>query len=97
VDSAVARLVALCMPLAAAIMLVDGGQTVAASALRAQNDNWFPTGSHLLSYAVIMPGLGYWFAELQGHGVWGLLLAIAWASVFSVGVLVARLWRVTRV
>jgi hypothetical protein len=39
-----------------------------------------------------MPGLGYWFAERQQQGVWGLLLAIAWASVFSVGVLAARLW-----
>lgn len=96
VDLSVAELVAACMPLAAAIMIVDGGQTVASSALRAQNDNWFPTGSHLLAYALIMPGLGYLFAELQGHGVRGLMLAVAWASVFSVAVLAARLWWVTR-
>ena len=92
VDVEVARIVAVCVPLAAAINVVDGGQTVAASALRAQGDNWFPTCSHLISYALIMPGLGYLFAELQGKGVWGLLLAIAWASVFSVAVLAARMW-----
>ena len=92
VDVEVARIVATCVPLAAAINLVDGGQVVAASALRAQGDNWFPTCSHLIAYAVIMPGLGYWFGELQGRGVLGLLLAIAWASVFSVGVLAARMW-----
>jgi len=92
VDVEVARIVALCVPLAAAINIVDGGQTVAASALRAQSDNWFPTCSHLIAYALIMPGLGYLFGEVQGHGVWGLLLAVAWASVFSVGVLAARMW-----
>jgi MATE family multidrug resistance protein len=96
VDVAVAQLVATCMPLAAAILIFDGGQTVVASALRAQNDNWFPTGSHLLAYAVIMPGLGYLFAELQGLGVQGLMLAIFWASVFSLGVLAARLWWLSR-
>lgn len=92
VDVEVARIVAACVPLAAAINVVDGGQTVTASALRAQSDNWFPTYSHLIAYALIMPALGYWFAERQQQGVWGLLLAIAWASVFSVGVLAARLW-----
>ncbi|HET8938337.1 MAG TPA: MATE family efflux transporter [Polyangiales bacterium] len=96
VDTAVAQLVATCMPLAAAIMIFDGGQTVAASALRSQNDNWFPTGSHLLAYAVIMPGLGYVLAELQGLGVRGLMLAVFWASIFSVGVLASRLWWLTR-
>lgn len=92
VDVDVARIVAACVPLAAAINVVDGGQAVAASALRAQNDNWFPTCSHVLAYALLMPGLGYLFAEVQGRGVFGLLLAIAWASVFSVGVLAARMW-----
>jgi MATE family multidrug resistance protein len=92
VDIEVARIVAVCVPLSAAINIVDGGQAVASSSLRAQSDNWFPTCSHLLSYAVIMPGLGYLFGELQGRGVFGLLLAIAWSSLFSVSVLVARMW-----
>jgi MATE family multidrug resistance protein len=92
VDLQVARIVAACVPLSAAINLVDGGQAVASAALRAQGDNWFPTCSHLLSYALLMPGLGYLFAELQGQGVFGLLLAILLSSVFSVGVLVARMW-----
>jgi multidrug resistance protein, MATE family len=95
IDADVARLVAAGMPLVAACMIFDGGQAVVASALRAQSDNWFPTCSHLIAYALIMPGLGYAFAELQGMGVRGLLLAIAWSSVFSVSVLAARMWRLT--
>jgi len=96
IDANVARGVAQCVPLVAAILIADGGQVVAASALRAQGDNWFPTASHLFSYALIMPALGFLLAEAQQLGVRGLLLAIFWASVFSVGVLVTRLWQLTR-
>jgi MATE family multidrug resistance protein len=96
VDADVAQLVAACMPLVASILLVDGGQVVAATALRAQNDNWFPTASHLLAYALVMPGLAVLLVEVHKLGVRGLMQAIAWASVFSVGVLAARLWRLTR-
>jgi multidrug resistance protein, MATE family len=78
--------------LAAVIMPPDGGQAVAASALRARGDNWFPTASHLLSYAFVMPALAYWLAELRGHGVQGLMLAILGASLLSYGVLGVRIW-----
>jgi len=81
------------MWLAAIIMLPDGGQVVVAAALRARGDNWFPTASHLTAYAVVMPALAIWLAELCKLGVTGLLLAILWASVLSCGVLCWRLWR----
>jgi len=74
------------------IMLPDGGQVVAAAALRARGDNWFPTASHLLAYAFVMPVVAYWLAEAQGRGVQGLMLAILVASVLSCAVLSARLW-----
>lgn len=80
--------------LAAAIMPPDGAQVVAAAALRARGDNWFPTGSHLVAYVAVMPALGYWLSELRGGGVSGLLLAIFWSSVLSCTILCWRLWRV---
>ncbi|HYP87601.1 MAG TPA: MATE family efflux transporter [Polyangiaceae bacterium] len=74
------------------VLPVDGGQVVAASALRARGDNWFPTASHLVSYALVMPALAFWLAELRGNGVAGLLFAIFWSSVLSCSVLCLRLW-----
>ncbi len=78
--------------LAAAIMPPDGGQVVAAAALRARGDNWFPTASHLFAYALVMPVLAFWLAEARGGGVPGLMLAILFASLLSCSVLCARLW-----
>jgi MATE family multidrug resistance protein len=72
-------------------LLPDGAQVVAAGALRARGDNWFPTGSHLLAYAIIMPALGYLWSDRAGLGVPGLLWASLCASLVSAGVLVARL------
>jgi len=95
-DAALAALIASLMWIAALVLAPDGGQVVAASALRARGDNWFPTFSHILAYAVVMPVLGYWLAEHQGMGVSGLLFAIFWSSVLSVAILLARWWALTR-
>jgi multidrug resistance protein, MATE family len=92
-DASLAALVAAIMWIAAIVIVPDGGQVVASSALRARGDNWFPTFSHILAYAGLMPALGYWLAERQQMGVAGLLLAIFWASVLSAAVLLAR-WAV---
>ena len=97
VDVQVANLVSGLIWLVALTIVFDGGQTVVASALRAQSDNWFPTASHLLAYAVVMPILGFAFAERQGLGVGGLLWAIAWSSVLSVSVLAGRLWVLSKI
>jgi MATE family multidrug resistance protein len=83
-------------PLASIALSPDGAQTVAASALRARNDNWFPTASHLLAYAMVMPVLGYWLAEKLGHGVLGLVWAVLLSSVLSATVLSLRLWKIAR-
>jgi MATE family multidrug resistance protein len=95
-DLQVVSLVAGLMPLAAASIIADGGQAVVSAALRAHRDNWFPTASHVLAYACVMPGLGLLLAEVRGLGVLGLLHAILWASVLSVGVLLYRLRVLTR-
>lgn len=94
-DVLVAMLIPL-MAIGALVLIPDGTQVVAASALRARGDNWFPTFSHIMAYAVVMPVLGFWLAEHQGMGVAGLLFAIFWASVVSAGVLLARWWALAR-
>lgn len=96
VDTAVASLVSALIWLVALTIVFDGGQTVVASSLRALGDNWFPTASHLLAYAVVMPVLGLTFSERRGLGVRGLLMAIVWASVLSVSVLACRLWFISK-
>jgi multidrug resistance protein, MATE family len=95
-DISLAALLASLMWVAALVLHPDGAQVVAASALRARGDNWFPTFSHILAYAVAMPLLGFWFAEHQGMGVAGLLFAIFWSSILSAGVLLARWWILAR-
>jgi len=42
----------------AVTMVGDGGQRVAAQALRGCHDAWFPTALHMLSYVVLMVPLG---------------------------------------
>jgi MATE family multidrug resistance protein len=96
VDLELAALLASLMWIAALALHPDGAQVVTASALRARGDNWFPTFSHILAYAVVMPILGYWFAEHQGMGVAGLLFAIFWASVVSAAILLLRWWVVSK-
>lgn len=91
-DAALAALVAGQLLWAAAILAPDGGQVVAASALRARGDNWAPTANHVFAYAVVMPPLGYYLAEVLGQGVAGLMAAICVASIVSVSVLCARQW-----
>ncbi|HRO03423.1 MAG TPA: MATE family efflux transporter, partial [Terricaulis sp.] len=95
-DANLALLIASMMWVCALVLTPDGGQVVAAYALRARGDNWFPTFSHILSYALVMPVLGFWLAEREGMGVAGLLLAIFWSSVLSVSILLARWWWLTR-
>ena len=93
-DIALSAMIASLMWVCALVLLPDGTQVVTASALRARSDNWFPTFSHILAYAVVMPVLGYWLAEHQGMGVAGLLFAIFWSSVLSAAVLLLRWWAI---
>ena len=94
-DIEIAALIGSLMWIAALILHPDGAQVVAASALRARGDNWFPTASHILAYAIIMPGLATYWGEVQGHGVAGIMWAIFIGSVVSVAVLAGRLLALT--
>lgn len=95
-DAALATLVASLMPVAALVLVPDGGQVVVAAALRARGDNWLPTASHILAYVVVMPPLAWWLGEKGGRGVAGLMEAIVVASFLSVAVLMWRLQRLTK-
>lgn len=92
-DVALAALVVSLMPVAALVLVPDGGQVVVAAALRARGDNWLPTASHVLAYVVVMPPLAWWLGEYLGRGVSGLMEAIVVASFLSVAVLMWRLRR----
>ena len=94
VDVQLAALISSLIWICALVLHPDGAQVVTASALRARGDNWFPTFSHILAYAVVMPVLGYWLAEHLRMGVPGLLFAICGASVLSAGVLLLRWWAI---
>jgi MATE family multidrug resistance protein len=89
-DRALAAVVAGLMPLAALAPVPDGAQALGSAALRARADNWFPTASHVFAYVFVMPPLAFYFAEMQGMGVRGLITAILCASAISGGVLVLR-------
>lgn len=93
-DVGLAAIISSLMWVAALVLLPDGTQVVAASALRARSDNWFPTFSHILAYAIIMPILGFWLAEQQGMGVEGLIFAIFGSSVVSAAILLLRWWAI---
>jgi MATE family multidrug resistance protein len=95
-DPVIAAMVAAQMLWAALILPPDGGQVVAASALRARGDNWAPTANHVLAYAIVMPPLGFYLAEVQKMGVSGLMAAIFVASMVSVLVLIARQYMLHR-
>lgn len=91
VDPILEAAIVVLIPATALIPLFDGGQAVAAAALRARADNWFPTASHLFAYVLVMPPLAFWLADAHGEGVRGLMTSILVASILSVGVLIARL------
>jgi MATE family multidrug resistance protein len=93
-DVQLAALISSLMWICALVLHPDGAQVVTASALRARGDNWFPTFSHILAYAVVMPALGYWLAEHLRMGVPGLLFAICGASLLSAAVLLLRWWAI---
>lgn len=91
-DLNLVAMIAGLMWICALVLIPDGGQVVAAAALRARGDNWFPTFSHVLSYLIVMPALGFWLAETRGMAVAGLLWSICLSSVLSVSILLARWW-----
>jgi MATE family multidrug resistance protein len=73
--------------------VADGLQVVGSQSLRAQNDIWMPTVTHLASYLFVMMPAGYLFAITMGLGVNGIVWAVIVASLMSATLLWGRfLW-----
>jgi MATE family multidrug resistance protein len=84
------ELAASALALCTVFFVVDALQVVAAQALRARGDVWFPTGLHLISYGLIMIPLGWFLALPAGLGLNGIIWAIIVASFASAALLVGR-------
>ncbi|WP_436048073.1 MATE family efflux transporter [Phenylobacterium sp. LjRoot225] len=82
--------------LACLMFLPDGLQVVTAQVLRARGDVWVPTGTHLMSYILVMAPLAWLLAIPLKMGVQGMVWAIVIASVISCALLLARLWALGR-
>lgn len=91
--------VALAIPLVglvSVLMLGDGGQAVAANALRGLGDAWPATLIHLGCYLTLMVGGGWMMSIPFERGVRGLLEATAVASFTVLITLSWRFFRLTR-
>ena len=70
--------------------MMDGAQVVAANALRARGDIWWPTGMHFVSYILIMIPLAWWLGVVRNGGLDGIVWAVIVASLVSGIALIAR-------
>jgi len=95
-DPATLAIAGPALALACLMFVPDALQVVVAQALRARGDVWLPTGTHLMSYIVLMAPLAWWLAIPRGLGVNGLVLAVIAASLVSCGLLLARFAQVAR-
>lgn len=89
-DPALLAMTASALLLSCLFFMADGAQVVAANALRARGDVWWPTGMHFVSYVLIMIPLGWWFAVGRSGGLDGIIWAVVIASLISGGALTAR-------
>ncbi|MDB5465297.1 MAG: efflux family protein [Phenylobacterium sp.] len=84
------------LALACLMFLPDSLQVVAAQALRARGDVWLPTGTHLMSYILVMMPLAYWLAIPRHMHIIGMVTAVVLASFVSGLLLLARFWMLSR-
>lgn len=89
-DPALLAMTASALLISCLFFMADGAQVVAANALRARGDVWWPTGMHFVSYVVIMIPLAWWLAIGRGGGLDGVIWAVVLASLVSGGALTAR-------
>jgi MATE family multidrug resistance protein len=89
-DPALLAMTASALLISCLFFMADGAQVVAANALRARGDVWWPTGMHFVSYVVIMIPLAWWLAVGRGGGLDGVIWAVVLASLVSGGALTAR-------
>lgn len=95
-DPVLIALAAPAMLLYLLALTADCTQVVAASALRARGDVWLPTGTHIISYAVVMCPLAWFLAHPMGWGLSGIVWAIVGSSLLAAGFLLTRFWMLGR-
>ncbi len=95
-DPKVIDMAAVAMVLSCLFFLVDALQVVTAQILRAQGDVWLPSVTHMTSYCLVMMPLAWWLAIPMGFGLNGLVWAVIAASFLSAGLLLTRLWALSR-
>lgn len=91
-DPALLAMVVPAMVLACLFFAADCIQVVAAQALRARDDIWVPTGTHVFSYAIVMVPLAWWLAIPLKQGLIGVMWACIVASLLAAGFLAGRFW-----
>ncbi len=89
-DPRVLPAIAGALVLSSLFFVADGMQAVAAAALRARGDIWWPTAMHVASYAVLMLPLAHVLAHLRGLGLDGIVWAVIVASLVSATALTGR-------
>jgi MATE family multidrug resistance protein len=78
-----APLLAAMLAATAPVTIFDGVQGVASMALRAAGAVWAPTAIHAASYVALMVPLCWWLAFPLGHGLWGVVIGVATASILA--------------
>ncbi len=68
--------------ISALVVMFDGLQAVASTALRAQEVVWRPAAIHIGLYFVVMLPLVYWLTLIKGYGAEGAMWGIAIGSLF---------------
>ena len=92
-DPALMTLAAAMLAMGGWVMVVDGGQGMMLSAVRATGDTWVPTAMHFAAYFGVMIPLAWLLAFPLRLGAAGLFLAILAASVVAVSLLSWRFHR----
>lgn len=92
-DPRLAALAATMLAMASWVMIVDGGQGMMLSAVRATGDTWIPTLMHFTAYFGVMIPAAWAFAFPGGQGAAGLFLGILSASIVALGLLSWRFHR----
>lgn len=84
-DRAVQELGSIMLAYLSLFLMIDGGQTLMAQAMRARGDARTPMYIHLVSYGLVMIPLTYLFCFPLGRGALGLVDSTVISSMLSLG------------
>jgi MATE family multidrug resistance protein len=89
-DPAALALIGPALALSCLFLVPDAVQVVCAQALRARGEVWIPTGTHMVSYALIMGPLAWWLALPMKLGVQGIVWSVIITSFIAAALLLGR-------